>query len=175
MWWWVWTGVLLVLLAGYVALLASRVSRLHQRAAAAAAALDASLVRRAAAAAVLAEQLRADTPAAAADLYATAHAALDAGPEDREVAENDLTLLLRKVPDQVAEPAPGWPAVVTASRRAGLARQVHTDAVRDTLTLRRRRLVRALGLLRGREEPAYFDVGDPDLDGAQWPSTQATE
>lgn len=165
MWWWVWAGVLLGLLAGYVTLLANRVSRLHQRAAAAAAALDASLVRRAAAAAVLAEQLRDGTLAAAADLYATAHAALDAGPEDREVAENDLTLLLRKIPDQFPDLAPGWPAVVTASRRVGLARQVHTDAVRDALTLRRRRLVRALGLTRRHQEPAYFDVGDPDLDG----------
>lgn len=174
MWWWgVWAALLLALLAGYVTLLANRVRRLHQRAATAAAALDASLVRRAAAAAVLAEQLRDGAPAVAADLFATAHAALDAGPEDREVAENDLTLLLRKVPDQfpelgpdqAAELAPGWPAVVTASRRAGLARQVHTDAVRDALTLRRRRLVRALGLARRHPEPAYFDVGDPDLDG----------
>jgi hypothetical protein len=52
--------------------------------------------------------------------------------------------------------------VVTASRRLGLARQVHTDVVRDTLAVRRRRVVRAFGLARRHGEPGYFDV-DPDL------------
>jgi hypothetical protein len=175
MWWWgVLAAVVVLVVAAYLLLLAARVSRLHLRAASAASALDASLVRRAAAAAVLAEELGEDAGVAAADLFATAHAALDADPADREVAENDLTQLLRKIhavtSDRLAEgsggvvePAPAWPAVVTASRRAGLARQVHTDAVRDALTLRRRIPVRALGLARRHDEPTYFDVGDPEL------------
>lgn len=166
MWWWVWASVAVVLAAAYLTWLASRVDRLHRRAAAAASALDAALVRRAAAAAVLAEELTAQYPAVAGDLYAAARAALDAGPGDRELAENDLTLVLRKLAGQVPGPVSGWPQVVTASRRVALARQVHTDVVRDALGLRRRVPVRMLGLNRRHREPAYFDVDDPGLDGA---------
>lgn len=166
MWWWVWVVVAVVLAAGYLTWLAARVDRLHRRAASAAGALDAALVRRAAAAAVLAEELTATHPSVAGDLYATARAALDADPGDRELAENDLTLALRKLAGQVPAPAAGWPQVVTASRRVALARQVHTDVVRDARALRRRIPVRLLGLTRRHPEPAYFDVDDPDLDGA---------
>jgi hypothetical protein len=59
---------------------------------------------------------------------------------------------------------PAWPDMVTASRRVGLARQVHTDVVRDALALRRRIPVRLFRLARGCRAPAYFDVDDPDLD-----------
>jgi type II secretory pathway pseudopilin PulG len=100
----------------------------------------------------------------AGDLYATARAALDAEPVEREPAENDLTLALRRLPAQVGEPPPGWPAVTAASRRVALARQVHTDVVRDARSVRRRLLVRALGLARRHPEPAYFDIDDPGLD-----------
>ncbi|MGH3681224.1 MAG: hypothetical protein ACRDT2_13395, partial [Natronosporangium sp.] len=61
-------------------------------------------------------------------------------------------------------PLPGWAGVVTASRRLGLARQVHTDVVRDALAVRRLVPVRVLGLARRHEPPRYFDVGDPVLD-----------
>src|SRR5690606_16744727 len=55
---WVWgAAVLLLVIVGYVWWLSGRVRRLHRRAEAATAALDAKLVRRAAASAVLAEQL----------------------------------------------------------------------------------------------------------------------
>jgi hypothetical protein len=166
MWWWgVWGAAALLLLAAYLAWLGARVGRLHRRARAAAAALDAALVRRAAAAAVLADQLVAVQPAAAADLYATARAALDAElAGGREAAENDLTLALRGLPGQAPEPMPGWAGVVTASRRVGLARQVHTDVVRDALAVRRRIPVRLLRLAHRYEEPGYFDVGEPGLD-----------
>jgi hypothetical protein len=53
---------------------------------------------------------------------------------------------------------------VTASRRVGLARQVHTDVVRDALALRRRLPVRLFRLARRHPEPAYFDVDDPGMD-----------
>lgn len=183
MWWWVWGIVAVLLVATYLVLLAARVNRLHRRAAAATAALDASLVRRAAAAAVLADELALSQPQLAADLYAAARAALDAEPAEREAAENDLTLALRRMPspdgsagsrgsagsagsDAAAgggEVEPAWSNVVTASRRVGLARQVHTDVVRDALAVRRRVPVRALGLARRHGEPAYFDVDDPML------------
>jgi hypothetical protein len=175
MWSWVvWVVVALLLLAVYLTWLTARVNRLHRRAAAAAAALDAALVRRAAAAAVLADQLAGAWPEAAGDLYAAARAALDAGPEEREAAENDLTVALRRLPEQAPDPMPGWPGVVTASRRVGLARQVHTDVVRDALAVRRRVPVRVLRLSRRHPEPGYFDVGDPGLDAAADPYRAAT-
>lgn len=146
----------LALAATYLTWTAGRVDRLHARAAAATRALDAHLVRRAAAAAVLAEEL------AVPDLYAAARAALDADPDDREAAENDLTRRLRAVypvpAGQTAE------SVVAASRRVAVARQVHTDLVRDALGARRRPLVRLLRLARRHPCPAYFDIGDPTLE-----------
>jgi hypothetical protein len=185
MWWWVSAAAVLFLAVAYLAWLSSRVNRLHRRASSASAALDAALVRRAAAAAVLAEELAGDPAMTdlvpAGDLYATARAALDATAADREMAENDLTRTLRRLTvtlgpgtgglettagdgaDLPARVPSGWPAVVTASRRVGLARQVHTDLVRDARALRGRPLVRVLGLARRHPEPEYFDIDDPAL------------
>jgi hypothetical protein len=172
--WWVLGFVAVVLAAAYLSWLAARMDRLHRRAAAAAAALDAALVRRAAAAAVLAEELAADHPVSAGDLYATARAALDAEPVEREPAENDLTVALRRLTQRLPRPVPGYPTLVTASRRVGLARQVHTDLARDALAVRRRRLVRLLRLGRRHPAPAYFDIDDPGLDEHGWPEPLPT-
>lgn len=146
----------IVLVATYLTWTAGRVDRLHVRAANSARALDAHLVRRAAAAAVLAEE------AGIPDLYVAARRALDAQSDGREAAENDLTHQLRKVILSPDEPAVG--NVVLASRRVGLARQVHNDMVRDALAARTRPLVRLLGVGRRHPCPAYFDVDDPALD-----------
>ncbi|MBB5873037.1 hypothetical protein F4553_006471 [Allocatelliglobosispora scoriae] len=147
---WVVSVVVAVVLVGtYVTWLATRIDRLHQRAHAARGALDAQLMRRAAAAAVLAEERE------VGPLYPLARAALDA-TEEREAAENDLTHYLRKLD---ADPADGLvDAVVSAERRVRLARQVHTDSVRDALTLREHHLVRLLRLTRRHPRPVYFDI-----------------
>jgi hypothetical protein len=155
MWWMVGVVALVVLLATYLTWTATRVDRLHARAASAARSLDAHLVRRAAAAAVLAEERL------VTELYAAARIALDAGADEREAAENDLTRQLRAVPLPAGEPAAD--SVVAASRRLALARQVHTDVVRDTLSARGRPLVRLLRLGRRHEQPAYFEIDDPTL------------
>lgn len=158
--------MILLLVAGYVSWLAGRLGRLHRRAEAATAALDAKLVRRAAAAAVLADQLSDHSPQLAADLYAAARAALAAGPVEREAAENDLTRTLRELPETIsdlASAAAAWSDVVTASRRVALARQVHTDLVRDARAVRSRIAVKLLRLAQEHAEPAYFDVDDPAL------------
>ena len=42
-----------------------------------------------------------------------------------------------------------------------IARRVHNDAVRDTLDLRSRRLVRWLRLAGTAPAPAYFEIADP--------------
>ncbi|MEV4756726.1 hypothetical protein AB0J86_16645 [Micromonospora sp. NPDC049559] len=144
-----------VLVSAYLVWTAARVERLHSRVAAAARALDAHLLRRAAAAAVLAEERY------ATELYAAARIALDAGPEEREAAENDLTRQLRNMP--LAADDPAVEPVVAASRRLALARQVHTDLVRDALSARRRPIVRLFRMARKHERPRYFDVDDPTL------------
>jgi hypothetical protein len=156
MWWWV-TGVVavLVLVSAYLAWTAARVDRLHARAAAAARALEAQLLRRSAAAAVLAEA------GADLDLYGVARTAIDARPDEREAAENDLTRHLRKAGLPAGDPA--TETVVAASRRLALARQVHTDLVRDALAARRRPVVRLMRMARRHECPRYFDIDDPTL------------
>jgi hypothetical protein len=154
--WWV-LGVLAVAaaLSAYLAWTAHRVERVHIRAASAGRALDAHLLRRAAAAAVVAEETD------FVELYAAARLALDAAPEEREVAENDLTRQLQSAPLTGQDPATR--ALVATSRRVVLARQVHTDLVRDALTARRRPLVRLLRMARHYERPRYFEIIEPNF------------
>jgi len=75
-------------------------------------------------------------------------------PDDREAAENDLTHALR-----AAKPCDA--GVDEANRKLVLARQVHTDLVRDALAVRDRRLVRMLGLTRRHPAPRFFDIDSP--------------
>ena len=58
---------------------------------------------------------------------------------------------------------PDCEAVIAASRRLALARQVHTDLVRDARSARGRLLVRLLRLGRRHPWPRYFDIDDPTL------------
>ncbi|UQU67140.1 hypothetical protein COUCH_13050 [Couchioplanes caeruleus] len=155
MWWLVATLAVVSVLAAYLAWTAHRVERVHVRAQSASRALDAHLLRRAAAAAVVAE--RTDF----VELYAAARLALDAAPDEREAAENDLTRQLQDASLAASDPAAT--ALVVTSRRVALARQVHTDHVRDALTARRRPVVRLMGLARQYERPRYFDIVDPTL------------
>jgi hypothetical protein len=154
--WWVPVVVAVVaLLAAYLGWTAHRVERVHVRAQAAERALDAHLMRRAAAAAVVAEHHE------SVELYAAARLALDADPDERETAENDLTHQLRTVGLTGADP--DIRALIATSRRLGVARQVHTDQVRDALTARGRLLVRVFGMARRFPRPQYFDIEDPAL------------
>ncbi|WP_239084128.1 hypothetical protein [Asanoa ishikariensis] len=155
MWWVVVVVAVVAVLATYLTWTAQRVDRLHARSAAAARSLDAHLLRRSAAAAVLAEERQAP------ELYAAARIALDAVPEEREAAENDLTRQLRTVPLSPEDPKDD--AVISASRRLGLARQVHNDLAREAHAARRRRLVRVLLLTRRHDRPRFFDIDDPTV------------
>jgi hypothetical protein len=161
MWWVVAVVAAVVLVATYVTWTAGRVDRLHARAAAAHSALDAQLVRRAAAAVELGE--RAGEPR----LPVAAKAAITARADERELAENDLTRALRAVrpgADAPAEVGQSVKAAAAASRRVALARQVHSDLVRDARAIRRRPFVRLLRLARNHPEPHFFDIDDPTLD-----------
>ncbi len=152
--WIVGVVVLVVVLATYLTWMAGRIDRLHARAAASAAALDAALVRRAAAAIKLGDLLD------RSQLRQLGQAAIDAPDGDRESAENELTKTVRDLPDF---PAPAMDEITAASRRVSLARHVHNDLVRDALALRRRRLVRVMGTARRHPVPTYFDIEDPQL------------
>ena len=144
---------------------ARRLDRLHRRTDAARAGLAEALERRASVAVRVADVV----PAAAA-LRAAAHDSLTAchdglrsagaGLEPCEVAENALTRGLAAV-DRDVLPAALAGELVDAEQLVLLARRVHNDAVRDTLDLRSRRLVRWLRLAGTAPVPAYFEIADP--------------
>ena len=158
----VWALIGLVLLGAYVTWTAGRLDRLHARVDAAWAALDAQLVRRAAAARSLVAYV--PDPGAAERLDEAAHRAVDAGVADRETVENDLSRALRAAVPRLAEDAPVEELRAAASKVA-LARSFHNTAVKDTRTVRWRRIPRLLRLAGHREMPAYFEIDDTALAG----------
>jgi hypothetical protein len=150
---------------------ARRLDHLHRRTDAARAGLADALDRRGAVA------LRvADAPAAsgagtdAPALRAAAYEALDAcltglrragaGLDACEVAENTLTRRLAGV-DRGLLPAGLAAELADVEQSVLIARRVHSDAVRDTLDLRSRRLVRWLRLAGTAPAPVYFEIADP--------------
>jgi hypothetical protein len=155
MWWVLGALAVAAVLSAYLAWTAHRVERVHVRAQSATRSLDAHLLRRAAAAAVVAEATD------FIELYAAARLALDAEQDEREAAENDLTRQLQSA--RLTGTDAATRTLMATSRRVVLARQVHTDLVRDALTARRRPLVRLLRMARHYERPRYFDIVEPTL------------
>ena len=143
-----------VALASYLTWMAGRLDRLAIRVEAAAAALDAQLVRRA----LIAYELSADS--GHADLQAAARLALDERAEgtDRSAVESDLSRELRAAPEVAV-----IDEMAVAAHKVMLARQFHNDAVRDLLALRQRWVVRVLHLYGRARPPAYveFDADEP--------------
>jgi hypothetical protein len=158
----VWTLVVLVLLGVYITWTAGRLDRLHARVDAAWAALDAQLVRRAAAARALVPYVA--DPAAASRLDETAHLAVEAGEDDREAVENALSRALRTAVPMLRDEAPLGELRAAASKVV-LARSFHNAAVKDTRTLRWRRMPRLLRLAGHRAMPTYFEIDDTALAG----------
>jgi len=161
---WLIAAVLLaIVLTTWVTFTLTRLDRLHARVDAAQAALDAQLVRRAAALLHLAEMPRSGIPdEQALELAAAAHAALSVNPPDRKAAENRVARAITAL----AARRESLPAVL-------IARRFFNDAVRDTRTLRARRMPRLLHLAGRRELPQYFDIDDTDLFEDQTPPSQA--
>jgi hypothetical protein len=159
----IWVLAALVLLGAYVTWTAGRLDRLHARVDAAWAALDAQLVRRAAAARALVPYVLRD-PAAAARLDDAAHIAVDAGEQNRETVENDLSRALRAAVPLLAQGAP-LDELRSAASRVALARSFHNTAVKDTRAVRWRRIPRLLRLAGHRAMPAYFEIDDTALAG----------
>jgi len=79
---------------------------------------------------------------------------------DPEAAANALGRALARL-DRATLPADVQAALTDAEQLLVLARRVHNDAVRDTLGLRSRRLVRWLRLAGTAPMPAYFEIADP--------------
>ena len=155
-------AAVLVLLVAYVTWTAGRLDRLHARVDAAWAALDAQLVRRAAAARALVPQLPAGPYAQALD--DAAHVALEAGEEGRETLENDLSRALHAALPHLPQGV-DLAELETAAYRVALARSFHNAAVKDTRTVRWRRMPRLLRLAGHRAMPTYFEMDDTALAG----------
>ena len=149
---------------------ARRLDRLHRRTDAARAGLADALDRRGAVALRVADALAAPgragprcapprtTPWTRAGRRCAA--VTDAGLDACEVAENTLTRRLAGV-DRGALPAGLAAELADVEQSVLIARRVHNDAVRDTLDLRSRRLVRWLRLAGTAPAPAYFEIADP--------------
>jgi hypothetical protein len=172
-----------VLVGCYVSWRATRLDRLHARAEAANAALDAALARRGAVALELAACGLLD-PATSLLLAGAAHDARAAGllapataagpgtggeAQPRELAESDLSRALR-----AAFAQPEFRASLTgrggadeliaeleaAAHQVFLARKFYNDAVAATAAARRRWLVRLLHLAGGAPVPTFFEIDD---------------
>jgi hypothetical protein len=164
------------------ALCANRVRRLHRlhiRTDAARDGLDAALRRRAEVARMIVEResgrpgtefvfhdhVGPGGPSALAPAVGAVVAVQGMGPA-RESAENVLGRGLAAL-DRSALPARLRAELADAERLVVLGRHVYHDAVRDTRDLRARRLVRWLRLSGTAPLPAYFEIADPEVPGAE--------
>jgi hypothetical protein len=152
----------LVLLSAYATWTAGRLDRLHARVDAAWAGLDAQLVRRAAAARELVPAV--SDPEVARALDAAAALALEAGPDGREEVENDLSRVLKTAVPLVTS-GTDLDRLQSTATRVALARSFHNAAVKDTRTVRWRRIPRLLRLAGHRAMPVFFEIDDTALAG----------
>lgn len=159
--WLVAAVVVAVLLSMWVTFTLTRLDRLHARVDAAQAALDAQLVRRAAALQRVAEASR-TLPAGERARYEVL--ALDAlgasGAGPRRAAENALGRGLAQLLAGNSLPREAAEELRETATRVEVARRFYNDAVRDTRTLRGRRMPRLFRLAGRREMPQFFDIDD---------------
>lgn len=135
---------------------ANRLDRLHVRYDLSWQALDGALARRA----VVSRAVAIDAYGGASEgrrLAALADAAEGAPRTARENAENELSAALALV-DPASLPAGLIAELADAEARVVLARRFHNDAVRDTLALAERPLVRLLHLGGTAALPSYFEI-----------------
>lgn len=160
--WFVLAVLLAVLLTMWVTFTLTRLDRLHARVDAAQAALDAQLVRRAAALLHVAESPDSGAADEHRACYETvARTALNVDPAERHGAENAVGRVLSDL--AVSTPGLRQDAVAElreAATRVLIARRFYNDAVRDTRTLRARRMPRLLHLAGRRAVPQFFDIDD---------------
>ncbi|HUH69694.1 MAG TPA: NUDIX domain-containing protein [Mycobacterium sp.] len=151
--------VVLMVFGGWGYQTANRLDRLHVRYDLSWQALDGALARRA----VVARAVAIDAYGGASKategrrLAALADAAEVAPRHARESCENELSAALAMV-DPASLPAGLIAELADAEARVLLARRFHNDAVRDTLALRERFLVRTLRLGGTAALPSYFEI-----------------
>jgi hypothetical protein len=157
-----------VVVAWYLTFSATRLDRLHARIEGARSALDAQLVRRASVSLQIAVSGRVD-PASGLLLADAAHQAREAGREDRDQAESDLTRALH-----AAFTAPGTVEGLAADAsgrellhelgsaclRVQLARRFLNDVVRAARVVRRKWVVRAVRLAGHAPWPEMSEFDD---------------
>jgi 8-oxo-dGTP pyrophosphatase MutT (NUDIX family) len=137
---------------------ANRLDRLHVRYDLSWQALDGLLARRA----VVARAVAVDAYGGGPDgkrLAALADAAERAPRTAREGAENELSAALALV-DPATLPVALVAELADAEARVLLGRRFHNDAVRDTLALRERPMVRILRLGGTAALPTYFEIAE---------------
>ncbi|QLL09431.1 NUDIX hydrolase [Mycobacterium vicinigordonae] len=153
------TALLFVVLVAFAAWgyqRAHRLNRLHVRYDLSWQVLDGALARRA----VVARAIAIDAYGGAPEgrrLAALADAAERAPRGARETAENELSAALAMV-DAASVPAGLLAELADAEARVLLARRFHNDAVRDTLVLAERRMVRLFRLGGRAPLPTYFEI-----------------
>nr|WP_235633132.1 MULTISPECIES: NUDIX domain-containing protein [Mycobacteriaceae] len=151
-------GAAVLLTGSWAYLTANRLDRLHVRYDLSWQALDAALARRA----VVARAVAVDAYGRAPEgqrLAALADAAERAPRTSREAAENELSAALEAVAPS-ALPVALVAELADAEARVLLARRFHNDAVRDTLALRDRPMVRLLHLGGTAALPSYFEIAE---------------
>jgi 8-oxo-dGTP pyrophosphatase MutT (NUDIX family) len=137
---------------------ANRLDRLHVRYDLSWQALDGILARRAVVARAVATDAYGNA-AAGRQLANLADAAERAPRNAREPAENELSAALASV-DPASLPVALVAEMADAEARVLLGRRFHNDAVRDTLALRERPLVRWLRLGGTATMPTYFEIAE---------------
>jgi 8-oxo-dGTP pyrophosphatase MutT (NUDIX family) len=161
-----WVLLTVLLLVAMVALLtavwalqtAHRLDRLHVRYDLSWQALEGALARRAVVARAVAVDAYGSRPAGRR-LAGLADTAERAPRSERETAENNLSAALAQV-DPSSVPVGLVAELADAEARVLLGRRFHNDAVRDTLALRERRLVRWLHLGGTAPMPTYFEIAE---------------
>lgn len=146
----------LAILGAWAYQTANRLDRLHVRYDLSWQALDGALARRA----VVSRAVAIDAYGGASEgrrLAALADAAEAAPRPARETAENELSAALAVV-DPASLPAGLIAELADAEARVVLARRFHNDAVRDTLALAERPLVRLFHLGGTAALPSYFEI-----------------
>lgn len=137
---------------------AHRLDRLHVRYDLSWQALDGILARRAVVARAVATDAYGNA-AAGRRLATLADTAERAPRHAREAAENELSAALAAV-DPASLPVALVAEMADAEARVLLGRRFHNDAVRDTLALRERPLVRLLRLGGTAAMPTYFEIAE---------------
>ncbi|BBZ04867.1 exopolyphosphatase [Mycolicibacterium chitae] len=146
------------LIGGWAYQTANRLDRLHVRYDLSWQVLDAALGRRAVVARAVAGSAS-DTVGDSTRLVALADAAERAPRSTREAAENELSAALAAV-DIARLPTALVAELADVEARVLLARRFHNDAVRDTLALRERPVVRLLRLGGHAPLPGYFEIAE---------------